>query len=112
MAFNARMVYFWMIWGTPILGHHHIKIEYPNYWMANTENTFKPVVPRSLVLIQDQIMFPTSSTSNASGGKLYELKTFGSHIVGWQSPWFGGIMDDFVLTQKSLSTGKFYIKHD
>ena len=47
-------------------------------------------------------MCPTSSTSNASGGKLYELKTFGSYIVGWQSPWFGGIMDDFVLTQKSL----------
>ena len=41
-------------------------------------------------------MCPTSSTSNASGGKLYELKTFGSYIVGWQSPWFGGIMDDFV----------------
>jgi len=40
------MVYFWMIWGTPILEHHHTKIEYPNYWMANTENTFKPVVPQ------------------------------------------------------------------
>ena len=77
MAFNARMVYFWMIWGTPIFGHHHIKIEYPNYWMANTENTFKPVVfsfdPELLCVC------PTSSTSTASGGKLYELKTFGSY---------------------------------
>ena len=112
MAFNARMVYFWMIWGTPILGHHHIKIEYPNYWMANTENTFKPVVPRSLVLIQDHIMFPTSSTSNASGGKLYELKDVWFTYSRMAITMVWGIMDDFVLTQKSLSTGKFYIKHD